>query len=74
MPLRTATSIALEVCSPQKQVGRLEALDTNMIILNASPADGADSVSPVVMAKLIKNQESLLVIYGKVSIGIAEIN
>ena len=37
-----------------------------MIILNANLADGADPVSPVVMAGLIDNPETVLVIYGKV--------
>ena len=44
----------------------LEALDTDMIILNANVADGADPVSPVVMAKLIDNPETVLVIYSEV--------
>ena len=38
------------------------ALDTDMIILNANLADGADSVSPVVMAPLIDNSKTVLVI------------
>ena len=38
-----------------------------MIILNANLADGADSVNPVVTAKLIENPETVLVIHGKVS-------
>ena len=38
-----------------------------MIILNVNLADGADSVSPVVMAKLIDNPETVLMIYGEVS-------
>ena len=37
-----------------------------MIILDANLADGADPVSPVVMAKLIDNPESVLVIYREV--------
>ena len=37
-----------------------------MIILNANLADGADPVSPVVMAKLIDSPETVLVIYGEV--------
>ena len=44
----------------------LEALDTDMSILNANLADGADPVIPVVMAKLIDNPETVLVIYGEV--------
>ena len=52
---------------PQDPLKFLEALDTDMIILNANLADGADSVSPVVMAKLIDNPEAVLVIYSKVS-------
>ena len=44
----------------------LEALDTDMIILNANLVDGDDPVSPVVMAKLIDNPETVLVIYGEV--------
>ena len=43
-----------------------EALDTDMIILNANLANGANSVCPVVMAKLIDNPETVLVIYGEV--------
>ena len=45
----------------------LEALTTNMIILNANLADGADSVSRVAMAKLMGNAQSVLVNYGEVS-------
>ena len=52
---------------PQDSLKFLEALDTDMIILNVILAKGADSVSPVVMAKLIKNPETVLVIYGEVS-------
>ena len=44
----------------------LEALDIDMIILNANLADGAHPASPVVMAKLIDNPETVLVIYGEV--------
>ena len=43
-----------------------EALDTDMISLNANLADGADPVSPVVRAKLIDNPETVLVIYCEV--------
>ena len=52
---------------PQNPLKFLEALETDMIILNANLADGADSVSPVVIAKLIDNPEPVLVIYGEVS-------
>ena len=51
---------------PQDPLNVLEALDTHMIFLNANLADGADPVSPVVMAKLIDNPGTMLVIYGKV--------
>ena len=51
---------------PQDPLKFLEALDTDMIILNANLADSADPVSPVVMAKLIDNPEAVLVIYGEV--------
>ena len=51
---------------PQDPLKLLEALDTDMIIPNANLADGADPVSPVVMAKLIDNPESVLVIYAEV--------
>ena len=51
---------------PQDPLKILEALDTDMIILNANLADGADPVSPVVMAKLIDNPEAVLVISGEV--------
>ena len=58
------------LCAPYKDLQdplkSLEALDTDMIILNANLADGADPVSPVVMAKLIDNPEAGLVIYGGV--------
>ena len=43
-----------------------ESLETDMIPLNANLADGADSVSPVVMAKLIDNPQTVLAIYGQV--------
>ena len=46
---------------PQDPLKFLEALDTDMIILNANLADGADPVSLVVMAKLVDNP----VIYGE---------
>ena len=51
---------------PQDPLKFLEALDTCMIFLNANLADGADRVSPVVMAKLIGNTETVLVIHGEV--------
>ena len=51
---------------PQDPRKFLEALDTDMIILNPNLADGADPVSLVVMAKLIDNPETVLVIYGEV--------
>ena len=51
---------------PQDPLKFLMALDTNMIILKASLVDGADPVGPIVMAKLIDNPESVLVIYGEV--------
>ena len=51
---------------PQDPLKFLEALDTDMIILNANLADVVDSVSPVVMGKLIENPETLLAIYGEV--------
>ena len=58
------------LCSPYKHpqdpLKLLEALDTDMITLNANLADGADPVSPVEMAKLIDNPETVLVIYGEV--------
>ena len=51
---------------PQDPLKFLEDLDTDMIILNANLADSADPVSPVVMAKLIVNPETVLVIYSEV--------
>ena len=58
------------LCAPYKDLQDplkfLQALDTDMIILNANLADGADPVSPVVMAKFIDNPETVLVIYGEV--------
>ena len=62
--------VAKMLCAPYKDpqdpLNFLEALDTDMIILNANLADGAHPVSPVVMAKLIDNPETVLVIYGEV--------
>ena len=52
---------------PQDLLNFSEGLETDMIILNANLADGADSVSPVVMAELIENPNTVLVIYGQVS-------
>ena len=52
---------------PQDPLTFLEALDTDMSILNANLADGADCASPVVMAKLIDNAETVLAIYGELS-------
>ena len=46
---------------PQDLLKFLDALDTDMIILNANLADPADLVSPVVMAKLIDHPEIVLV-------------
>ena len=37
-----------------------------MIILNANVADAADSVTPVMMGKLIDNPKTVLVLYSKV--------
>ena len=58
------------LCAPYKDeqdpLKFLEALNTDMIIPNANLADGADPVSPVVMAKLTDNPETVLVIYGEV--------
>ena len=51
---------------PQDPQSFLEALDTDMIILNANLADGAAPVGPVVMAKLIDNPETVLVVYCEV--------
>ena len=51
---------------PQDPLKYLEALDPDMIILNANLADSAYPVSPAVMAKLIDNPETVLVIYGEV--------
>ena len=45
---------------PQDPLKFLEALDTDMIILNANLADGADPVSSVVMAKLIDHPETVI--------------
>ena len=52
---------------PQDPIKFLEALDTDMIIQNANLVEGADSVSPGVMAKSIHNPETVLVIYGELS-------
>ena len=50
---------------PQHPLTLLEALDTDMILVNANLANGADSVSPVVVAKVIETPETVLAIYGK---------
>ena len=59
------------LCAPYKDpedpLKFLEALDTDIIILNANLADSADPVSPVAMAKLVDNPQNVLVIYGEVS-------
>ena len=52
---------------PQDPLKFLDALDTDMVILNANLVDGSDSVCPVVMAKVIDNPETVLVIYGEAS-------
>ena len=39
----------------------------DIILRNANLADGGDSVSPVVMAKLIDNPETVMAINGEVS-------
>ena len=51
---------------PQDPLKFLEALDTDMIILNANLADGADPMRPVLVDKLIDNPETVLVIYVEV--------
>ena len=51
---------------PQQLLKFLGALDTDMIILIANLVDGPDSVSPVVMAKLIDNPKTVLALYGEV--------
>ena len=51
---------------PQDPLKFLEALYTSMITLNANLADGANPVSPVVMATLTDNPETVPVIYGEV--------
>ena len=51
---------------PQDLLKFLDALETDMSVLNANLAPGADSVSPVVMTKLIDNLKTVLAIYGEV--------
>ena len=51
---------------PQDPLKCLEALDTDVIILNADLAHSADPVSPVVMVKLMDNPETVPVIHGEV--------
>ena len=51
---------------PQHPMKFSDALDTDVIILNANLADGVDRVSAAVMTKLIDNPETVLVIHGKV--------
>ena len=48
---------------PQHPLTFLQALETDMIILHANLADGADSVSPNMMAKFIDNTETELIIF-----------
>ena len=52
--------------SSQDPLKFLEALDTDMINLDANLACRADPVSPVVMIQLIDNFETVRVIYGEV--------
>ena len=58
------------LCAPYKDTQDplkfLEALDNYVITLNANLVDSADPASPVVMARLIDNPETVLVIYGEV--------
>ena len=51
---------------PQDPVKFLEALETGAILLNANLGDSADSLSAVVMAKLIDHPKTVLGIYGEV--------
>ena len=68
--IKVSGKIVKMLCAPYKDpqdpLKSLEALDTDMIILNANLADGVDAVNPVVMANLIDNLETVLVIYGEV--------
>ena len=45
---------------PQDPLNFSEALETDMILLNPNVAEGADSVCPLIMAKLIDNPETVL--------------
>ena len=69
--IKARRKMAKMLCAPYKDpqdpLKFVETLDTDMIILNANLADGADSVSPAVIAKLIDNAKTVLVIYGEVS-------
>ena len=52
---------------PQDPRMFLEALETDMVLLIANLVEGANLVSPVVMAKLIHKSGTVLIIYTKVS-------
>ena len=52
---------------PQDPLKFLEVLEMHMLLLNTNLGDGADSVSPLVMMKLIDNPGTVLAIYGEVS-------
>ena len=59
------------LCTPNKDrqdpLQFLEELETDMVLLNENPVDGADCVSPVVMAKFIDKPETLPALYRQVS-------
>ena len=69
MNIEVSEKVVKMLCAPYKDpqdpLKLLEALETDMIIVNASLAHGADPVSPVVMAKLIGNPDTVIVIYGE---------
>ena len=52
---------------PQVLLELVEALDSDMIFVNANSADSTHALSPVAKAKLIRNPGTVLVVYGKVS-------
>ena len=48
---------------PQGPLEFLELIERDMLLLNVNPVNGADCVTPVIMASLINNPETILAIY-----------
>ena len=68
--IEVTAKVVKMLCAPwkitQDTLKLLEALNTDVIILNANLADSAHPVSTVLMAKLFDNPETVLVIYSEV--------